>query len=68
MHKSKEQAYMWIFLPCCLNLSNEALYDIAWSSQVHIAIIGIIFVGVLYCGTVIADLGVATKPGVLYVC
>jgi len=32
MHKSKEQAYMWIFLPCCLNLSNEALYDIAWSS------------------------------------
>ena len=87
VHKSKEPAYMLIFLPCCPNLSNEALYAVAWvsfpssgftnpsmymtvfwASQVHLVLVGITFVGVLYHGIVIIDLGAATKPGVPYVC
>jgi len=40
--------------PCC----------IPWSSQVHLVLVGIIFVGVLYYCIVIADLGATTEPGV----
>jgi hypothetical protein len=58
VHKSKEPAYMLIFLPCY----------IPWSSQVHLVLVGINFVGVLYHGIVIADLGAATEPRVPYVC
>ena len=88
-HKYKEPAYLLLSLPCCPNLSNEALFIIArvslasscftnpswwmtvlclldyipWSSQVHLMLVGIIFVGVLY-GIMFADLGATTEPGV----
>ena len=63
--KSKEPAYMLIFLPCCPNLSNKALYDIGSAFQVHLELDGIIFVNVLYYGIVIANLGAATEPRAL---
>ena len=40
---------------------------IPWSTQVHIVLVGITFVGVLYHGVVITDLGAAMEPGVPYV-
>ena len=39
-----------------------------WASQVHLVLVGITFVGVLYHGIVIADLGAVMEPGVPYVC
>ena len=41
---------------------------IPWSTQVHLVLVGITFVGVLYHGIVIPDLGAVMEPGVPYVC
>ena len=37
---------------------------IPWSTQVHLVLVGITFVGVPYHDIVIVDLGDATEPGV----